>query len=180
MKERNDLMNNSFSSIWLEVGLPNTKKILVCNLYRDWQYLDQDSDASHATAAQLSRWLTFVEQWETALQENSEIHVMGDTNLDFLKCSDPNQPGSQQKHRLHKLSNAIFNRIFPFGFAQLITVPTRFRPGQEPSGLDHWYTNKPGKISNIQVVNQAGSDHRLIIGIRFSNLSSKNSKKEVL
>ena len=168
VKERADLMNNSFSSVWLEVGLPRTKKILVCNLYRDWQYLDQDSATSLATAAQLSRWLTFIEQWETAIEDNKEIHVFGDTNIDFLKWNDPNQPGSHQKNRLNKLSHAIFDRIFPFGFVQLVTVPTRFWPGQQPSGLDHWYTNKPGKISTIQVVNQGGTDHRLIFGVRYS------------
>ena len=93
---------------------------------------------------------------------------MGDTNLDFRKWDNPNQPGSNQRNPLHKLSHAIFDRIFPFGFVQLISVPTRFWPGQEPSGLDHWYTNKPGKLSEIQVNNQGGSDHKLIFGIRFS------------
>ena len=64
-------------SVWLEVGLHRQKKILVCNLYRDWQYLGQDSVASLATSAQLSRWLTFIDQWETAILENKEVHVMG-------------------------------------------------------------------------------------------------------
>ena len=167
VKERQDLMNDYFSSIWLEVGLPRTRKILVCNLYREWQYLDQESNVSLATTAQLRRWLSFMEQWEAAIQNNMEIHVMGDINLDFLKWNAPHQPGSHHRHRLHKLAHALFERIFPFGFAQLVTVATRFWPGQEPSGLDHWYTNKPEKMSNIQVVNQGGSDHRLIFGIRY-------------
>ena len=168
VKERADLMNDTFSSIWLEIGLPRHKKILVCNLYRDWQYLSQDSDSSLATSAQLERWLSFLDQWERAMQENKEIHVMGDTNLDFLKWNNPNQPGSNQRNRLHKLSHAVFDRIFPFGFVQLISVPTRFWPGQEPSGLDHWYSNKPGKLSDIQVNNHGGSDHKLLFGIRYS------------
>ena len=73
-------MNDTFSSVWLEIGLPRKKKILV---YRDWQYLGQESDESLSTAAQLGRWLSFLDQWEIAMQENKEIHVMGDTNLDF-------------------------------------------------------------------------------------------------
>ena len=146
IKDRPDLMNDIFSSIWLELGLPRKKKILVCNLYRDWQYLDQDSDESLSTAAQLTRWLSFLDQWEAAMAEDKEIHVMGDTNLDFLKWEDPSQPGSQRRNQLHKLSNAVFDRVLPFGFVQLITTATRFWPGQEPSGLDHWYSNKPGKL----------------------------------
>ena len=168
VKERSDLMSDSFSSVWLEVGLPRQKKLLVCNLYRDWQYLDQDSNASLATAAQLERWLNFLDQWETAIQEDREIHVLGDTNLDFLKWKDPGQPGYQQGNRLQKLSNAVFDRIYPFGFVQLVSVTTRFWPGQEPSGLDHWYTNRPSKISSIQVINQGASDHRFIFARRSS------------
>ena len=41
VKLRPDLMNNSISAIWLEVGLPRKSKILVCNVYREWQYLGQ-------------------------------------------------------------------------------------------------------------------------------------------
>ena len=33
-KIRQDLMSDSFSSIWIEVGRPGQKKILVCMLYR--------------------------------------------------------------------------------------------------------------------------------------------------
>lgn len=38
-KVRSDLMSDDFSSIWMEVGLPNKKKILVCQIYREHQYL---------------------------------------------------------------------------------------------------------------------------------------------
>ena len=34
-KLRPDLMSDEFSSIWLEVGLPNQKKVLVCQVYRE-------------------------------------------------------------------------------------------------------------------------------------------------
>ena len=178
VKERSDLMNDRFSSIWLEVGLPRQRKILICNLYREWQYLGQDSRASLSTAAQLGRWTSFLEQWEMAAQENKEIHVMGDTNLDFIKWNDCRQPGSQHSNRLQKLSNIMFDKIFPYGFVQLVQVPTRFWPGQEPSGLDHWYSNRPGKISEIQVKNVGASDHRLILGTRYSK--SVISKPKVI
>ena len=37
---REDLMSDEFSSIWLEIGLPRRGKFLVCQLYREWRYLD--------------------------------------------------------------------------------------------------------------------------------------------
>ena len=38
VKVRDDLMNDTFNSVWLECGLPRQKKILVCNIYRQWKY----------------------------------------------------------------------------------------------------------------------------------------------
>ena len=37
-KIREDLMNDTFSSVWLKINLPRQKKFLVCHAYRDWQY----------------------------------------------------------------------------------------------------------------------------------------------
>ena len=83
-KVREDLMSDKFSSIWLEVGFPGRRKILVCNIYRDWQYLGQSDHSSLDITEQLSRWIIFLEQWERALDSGKECVVMGDFNLDFL------------------------------------------------------------------------------------------------
>ena len=67
-KPRHDLMSNTISSIWLEVGMPRHKKFLVCQTYREWQLLNQGTDhSSQAIPQQLSRWLEFLDQWEIAL-----------------------------------------------------------------------------------------------------------------
>ena len=66
-KVRDDLMSDDFSSIWLEVGFPGTAKILLCNLYREWQYIGQADNSSLNVHEQLNRWITFLEQWEKAL-----------------------------------------------------------------------------------------------------------------
>ena len=42
-----DLMSDNFSSIWMEVGLPRKQKILVCQLYREWQYLGKADSESN-------------------------------------------------------------------------------------------------------------------------------------
>ena len=67
VKVRNDLMNDEFSSVWLEVGLPRQKKFLVSNLYRDWQYIRQHNHDSLAIPEQLIRWDGFLQQWERAI-----------------------------------------------------------------------------------------------------------------
>ena len=80
-------MSETFSSIWLELGHPRQKKILVCQLYRDWAYLGQSDAISGSTQAQLTRWLEFLGQWETVLAENMEVIVLGDCNLHLMKLT---------------------------------------------------------------------------------------------
>ena len=41
VKRRPDLEENILSTIWLEVGMPRQKKILVANVYREWKYMNQ-------------------------------------------------------------------------------------------------------------------------------------------
>ena len=169
-KIRLDLMSETFSSIWLELGHPRQKKILVCQLYRDWAYLGQSDAISGSTQAQLTRWLEFLSQWEAALSENKEVVVLGDCNLNFLTfneaCSD--HVADAQTNKLKSLVQALFSRILPLGVTQCVQVATRHWPGHTPSGLDHLYTTNPSKLSDVQAVFQGGSDHKLIFATRYS------------
>ena len=71
-KIREDLMSDKFSSIWLEVGFPGRTRFLVCNLYREWQYMGQSDHSSLEIPEQLARWIIFLEQWERALDGHWE------------------------------------------------------------------------------------------------------------
>ena len=137
-------MNDTVSSIWLEVGLKRQKKFLVSNVYRDWKYVNQPNQDSATIAAQLSRWESFVQQWEIAIAAESEIHVLGDLNLNFLDFN--NQNITQHAH-----VNLLLDRMVPHGFSQFITDVTRVWAGQEPSLLDH-RTNRPEKVSGVSML----------------------------
>ena len=167
-KTRLDLMDDNFSSIWIECGLPNKNKFLVCHLYREWQFLNQENDSSKSIHEQLVRWLIFLDQWERALATGKECHVVGDININHLNWTKADLPSSSQTYKLRPLIEALFTRIFPHGVKQCVTVATRFWPGHESSGLDHYYTNKPSKLSEINVQHRGGSDHKLILGTRYS------------
>ena len=175
-KVREDLMSDKFSSIWMEVGLPKTKKILVCNIYRDWQYLKQSDNASLDISEQLARWLIFLEQWETALDTGKECVVMGDFNLDFLNFYRTDLPSSSQSYRLQPMVNELLSRVGPYGVKQCVVGATRQgRAGQPDSGLDHLWTNVPGKMSQIYT-HYNGSDHKVIMGIRYSKLQRSSTR----
>ena len=168
VKVRNDLMTDNFSSIWLEVGLKRQKKFLVSNVYRDWKYARQDGQASGTIACQLSRWESFLGQWETAIAADSEIHVLGDMNLNFLDFQNDDIQPNTHSARLRPLVTALLDRIVPHGFSQLITGVTRIWPGQDPSLLDHHWTNRPDKVSSSQAFFQGGSDHKIIFSVRHT------------
>ena len=169
-KPRSDLMSDTISSIWLEVGLPRHKRFLVCQTYREWQLLNQDGDNSSNTIhQQLNRWLEFLDQWERALSTGLEVHVVGDMNINHLNWTDQSLPSSNQTSRLRPLITALFTRIFPHGVTQCVQEPTRHWPNQPSSGLDHYYTNRPDKLSPVQAQYRGGSDHMLIFAVRYAN-----------
>ena len=132
------------------MGFPGRTKILVCNLYRDWEYLGQSDHSSLEIPEQLARWVIFLEQWERALDTGKECVVMGDLNLDFLTFHRTNLPSSSQAYRLKPLVDEMFTRVVPHGVKQCVVGATRQgRVGQPDSGLDHLWTNTPGKMAQI-------------------------------
>ena len=111
VKRRADLEDNRISAIWLELGLPQKKKILVCQGYREWRYLGQADSSSSTVAAQLERWSVFLTLWEQALMEDKEVVVMMDANLDFLKWTEDNPPACASTARLKPLIK-LFIQLF--------------------------------------------------------------------
>ena len=155
-------------TVWLELGKPREKKILVCVAYREWQFVNQPDDSSLTVSAQLERWVCFLEQWERAISLGAEILVTGDMNLNFLNWHDDNISAASQTYKLRSLILELFNRIIPHGFVQVVSVATRVSSGHEPSGLDHVYSNFPEKLSEVQVKKRGSSDHSLIFVKRFT------------
>ena len=169
-KVREDLMSEWFSSIWLEVGFPGRRKFLVCNLYREWQYMGQGDASSLDMSEQLARWIILLEQWEKALDSGKECVVMGDFNLDFLSFN------SSQACRLKPLIDELLVRVVPHGVRQCVVGPTRQgRMGQVDSGLDHVWTNTPGKMSPIYT-KYFGSDHKVIMGVRYASMVTTGTR----
>ena len=174
-KIREDLMDENFSSIWLEVGLPQKRKILVGNAYREWGFMRQaDPSVSRDLAAQKERWSIFLGQWERALAEDKEVIVTGDMNINHLEWTRDDLPATNQTQKLKPLIKDLFFRIFPHGVSQLVTYVTRVRENQPQSGLDHFYSNQPSKLSPIQVINCGGSDHKLIGATRYATSIKRN------
>ena len=84
---------------------------------------------------------------------------MGDFNLDFLHFSSTGLPSPSQS-RLKPLVDELITKVGPYGVKQCVVGATRQgRAGQADSGLDHLWTNVPGKMSQIYTYFN-GSDHK--------------------
>ena len=104
-----------------------------------------------------------------------EIIVTGDVNLNSLKWMRDELPANDSTHTLMELINLLFEKIIPPGFSQLVKVATHSWPGRIDNCLDHLYSNRPDKLSNVGVHVNGGSDHRLVSVIRYT----KSLKKSV-
>ena len=174
VKMRPDLMDDKISSIWMEIGLPGRSKILVCNTYREWQYLGQNDNSSRSIASQLARWELFIKQWEQAIREDKEVIVTGDMNIDSLKWCRDDLPTTDSTYKLKPLIDLLFEKVIPQGFSQQVRVATHSWQGQHPSCLDHLYTNKPDKITEVQAIVNGGSDHKLLYLVRYAKAIKRN------
>ena len=101
---------------------------------------------------------------------------MDDFNLDFLTFYRNYLSTSSQAYRLRPLVEELTTRVVPHGVKQCVVGPTRQgRPGQVDSGIDHIWTNIPGKMSPI-VTRYRGSDHKVIMGVRYATLIKNRSR----
>ena len=162
-------MNDNISTIWLEVGLPNKRKFLICNCYREWGYLNQPNRLSHSQTAQFERWETFINKWESALDEDKEVIMLGDMNIDSLKWMKQDLPPNDQIRRQKPMIDLLFEKIVSRGVYQQVAVPTH---GE--SCLDHLYTNRPEKLNDIMAITNGGSDHKLIYAVRYAKVIKKS------
>jgi len=133
-------------------------------MYREWGYMRQQDKTSHSRAAQLARWSILVSKWEEALLEDKEVIVMGDVNINSLKWTKDDLPPEDNINKQRSMIDLLFSKIFPLGVAQLVAVPTH-----QESCLDHFYSNKIEKLSEISALFNGGSDHKMISAVRYTD-----------
>ena len=158
---REDLMDESFCSIWLEV-MTKTSTFLVCQVYREHKQMGLDG--SDGRESQWTRWAIFLDQWLKAIEEQEEVHVLGDMNWNWNSL-DKNQGTINTA-----IAESTKELILVEGVTQCIRQNTRYPQGNqnhEPNLVDHFYTTSPDKLK-IQVKELGYSDHNMISGERMA------------
>ena len=152
---RDDLMTADCASIWLEVSCNKGRKILVGNIYREFQILGQTRGESASQESQLERFTAITKNWEKAGGERDTI-LLGDLNIDFKKWDS--STGFKAK-----LVDLVKKPIVQSGFVQLVNEYTWFQPGKCPAILDQIWCNNLHRIVQVQILSNARSDHNVVI-----------------
>ena len=78
--------------------------------------------------------------------------ICSEINIDFLEYNKSRIPINSQSYKLRSLIKLLFDRIIPLGVVQCVTAATRVAPHQEESGLDHYFTTDPSKLSDVHII----------------------------
>ena len=150
-----NLMEPMISSIWVKIPRKGNKKLMICGFYREHKILRLDGvNTTGEPKEQESRFKKFIEQWKLA-DSSSEVHIIGDINIDMEKWNNPDQI-------IIPLVNLLKDEIITRGFAQIVQNVTRCWPGKKDSLVDHVWSRNTEKIIQCNNKVRGVSDHNLI------------------
>ena len=123
VKIQDDLETEGLATVWLQLGLPHQKAILVMCGYRQWRLPDQSDGgaASSSVPAQRERWRGILGQctalqWEKALEEDREVIVAMDANIDALTWTSEDLPATHSiagsNHSLKICSRRFYHMVY--------------------------------------------------------------------
>ena len=119
--------DTSVAAVWLKIGARGRKPMTLGCIYREHQFIQLDTPGdSLSDENQLDRWNRFLSQWKAAAR-NTEVIVVGDTNLDFMRWGSPSS-------KVEKMVEKTKVEIETLGFHQMIAGVTRsWRANQTPA-----------------------------------------------
>ena len=161
---REDLMDESFPSIWLEVKIENEKNILIGGFYREWT-----KNGDNTQARQVEAIRTFTSQIEKAANEDKSLLILGDANLCTEKWSEPEYVHQLQAEELKSTLALCGLNIAKLG--QTFLADRLSNKGEViSSSLDHIYFSQELESRiRTETLTESSTDHLPII----AHVSSK-------
>ena len=105
VKRRDDLENDGIATVWLQLGLPGQKGILIICGYRQWRLPNRVDKgvASFQIPSQRQRWGHILSQWEKAIEEGREVICAMDANIDALAWSNHSATANPMNTKLKEV-----------------------------------------------------------------------------
>lgn len=116
-----------------------------------------------------------IEKWKIAIGEGSEILTIGDFNLDSSQWALPKHLQTTHVQKQSKMVQLLHDKILNGPTVKLNQDMTRIPKSEQPSYLDHVYSNVPSKIILVQTL-QSFSDHSLSLITRSSRKFNHSTK----
>ena len=129
-------------TLFIEVELCNKKKVIISSVYRP--------NGVHPNLTSTQQLDQFTELFTNILAEisstNKTAYIMGDMNIDLLKCD------------VHNKTSLFIESCFSNGFLQLVTKPTRCY-NRSATLIDHFLTNSQLNGITCGIYTTRLSDH---------------------
>ena len=156
-KDLSTFIPHVFESIFVELTI-GKKNIIIGTVYRPNSYPHANLDIFTHTMTELQNMLD---------NEKKEVYIMGDMNVDLLKCMD------------HVKTRDYIECLFANSFLPVITKPTRLTEFSATL-LDHIYTNKRELRVTAGIVLSDVSDHFGIFAMIRQAQRTKDSISNIL
>ena len=158
---RENLMNEKFPSIWIEVIEKQKGSVLICSFYREW-----NSNGNISEESQIERLEILISQIELANTNEQKLILIGDLNLCSLKW--------RKQDYVHKaMADGWINAMDRNGMESIDTGVTytadqMLKDGSIPqSSLDHIYLSQNLRDRTESFKGDYGSLDYLQIGIEL-------------
>ena len=116
VKRREDLENGGIAALWLQLGIPGQKGILIMCGYCQWRLPNQidKGAASSLVPANRQRWELIFQQWEKALAEIREvIFTMGSSIVALSWNKETTYQLINQMSNWNHLSMTYLTKYYP-------------------------------------------------------------------
>ena len=159
---------NNMSTLWIELIKNNSKNILCCGVYREWNRPDPKEDAE-----------VIIKQFESATKEGKPTVILGDMNL--------NSKWRDENFDKKEIANTWISGLAKCGLKFKDTGITfqshgTFNGEKHLSALDHIYYNNKDIISNFRTIENSLSDHfrPILCTIKLRQPKQKKEDKYIL
>ena len=149
-----NLCQDGVESCWIELPRKRQKSVLIGCIYR------------HPSSHRGSFYEVLKAQLERLKNKGHEVFVLGDININFLKCNDDNY------------TSDYLDMLLDLSFMPLITKATRIT-NYTSTLIDHIYTNVPEKIITTGICLADISDHLPIFCSIANKLPVTNETKYI-
>ena len=159
-KRREDLEDDETCTIWIEILIKRFKKVLLMGGYRQWTLpnsIDPQNKVNKGPK-QVCRLQKKIAKWQLALEENKDVIVLIDDNID----SDINSSHNKQ-YKIKNLYDLWQQHMTDYNIYQHNNQYTRFHRAQQPSTIDHIFSNCPPRLSYTSTIRTHISDHAMLM-----------------